>query len=212
MFPGSCDIHTPTSRTSRTLNRGPSRITYHQRHQRHHPIFPFRLTQHTALPTSNLHILTTPLTPPGRSKPQPLRRPLRRPLLHKAQRNTLRPRRLQAHHRRLARQRCVLPCRFAFPLPIPPRPFSPDRSNLTVGVLPFSTGEHASGSVSTLLTSRAAAAAGHAAGTGTAYARGSAQDGTKHSKAREVGQAQEQGRVSAGQKQSQRVDHLGLEN
>ncbi|KAK7185782.1 hypothetical protein PSPO01_08032 [Paraphaeosphaeria sporulosa] len=53
-----------------------------------------------------------------------------------------------------------------------------------------------------------AAAAGHAAGSGSAFAQGSAQDGVKHEKRREVAQAQEQGKLVAGQQQ--RVDHLGI--
>ncbi|KAF2438253.1 hypothetical protein P171DRAFT_437312 [Karstenula rhodostoma CBS 690.94] len=56
-----------------------------------------------------------------------------------------------------------------------------------------------------------AAAAGHAAGQGTAFAQGAAQDGVKHEKRREVAQAQEQGKLVAGQRQRQQVDHLGIE-
>lgn len=55
----------------------------------------------------------------------------------------------------------------------------------------------------------AAAASGYAAGQGNAYAAGNAQNGAKHEKKREVGQAQEQGKIAA--KQSQKVDHLGIE-
>ncbi|KAF9729464.1 hypothetical protein PMIN01_12328 [Paraphaeosphaeria minitans] len=55
----------------------------------------------------------------------------------------------------------------------------------------------------------AAAAAGHAAGQGSAFAKGSAQDGAKHEKRREVAQTQEQGKLVSGQRQ--RVDHLGIE-
>ncbi|KAL5414282.1 hypothetical protein PMIN06_009375 [Paraphaeosphaeria minitans] len=54
-----------------------------------------------------------------------------------------------------------------------------------------------------------AAAAGHAAGQGSAFAKGSAQDGAKHEKRREVAQTQEQGKLVSGQRQ--RVDHLGIE-
>ncbi|KAJ4349586.1 palmitoyltransferase swf1 [Didymosphaeria variabile] len=57
-----------------------------------------------------------------------------------------------------------------------------------------------------------AAASGYAAGQGNAFAQGNTQDGGKHEKRREIGQKQEQGKIVAGQKQSHKVDHLGIEN
>ena len=59
------------------------------------------------------------------------------------------------------------------------------------------------------LTIPTAAANGIAAGRASAFAKGDAQDGTRHEKRREIGQAQAQGR--SVERQSQRVDHLGIE-
>lgn len=50
------------------------------------------------------------------------------------------------------------------------------------------------------------AAQGYAQGQGSAFARGSALENTKHEKSQELGQGAHQ-----GQKKAQRVDHLGIE-
>ncbi|KAJ4298937.1 palmitoyltransferase swf1 [Kalmusia sp. IMI 367209] len=61
-----------------------------------------------------------------------------------------------------------------------------------------------------LIRVSAGAASALASGEGNAYAQGAAVNGAKHQKSREIGQAQQQGKIQAGQKQA--VDHLGIEN